>query len=207
MTHTSDALRPSSLPRHGCSINNTEWNESDDDDLKATEVLLAYAWKSFEAAGQHFTRIDTKAGSLAGFVGVSATILVSVSRVILPMCPDHGWIYVSSRCAFALLLTSLFIAFALCLRALYPRRLTQLPQVPIIVGLFFKMDADKRGVRQLQKHIISQIGLAEGSIYEATRQKEGSLRRAASALWSALAFAIICFVSYSIDTIIDAYVR
>jgi hypothetical protein len=188
-------------------MSNTEWDTSDDHDLKATEGLLAYAWKSLESAGQHFTRIDTKAASLAGFVGVSATVLVAVSRAAFPASFVSSCLYITSRFAFFVLLGSLFAAFAFCLLALYPRRIVQLPRIPRLVGIFIRMDADKYALRQLQKHIINQVAVTEGSIYEATRAKERWLQRAAIALWSALAFAIISSLSYIADTTAhpDAY--
>ncbi len=183
----------------------TKWDTSDDHDLNATETLLAYAWKSLESAGQHFTRIDTKAASLAGFVGVSATVLVAVSAFPAPFVTSY--LFVISRFTFFMLLGSLFTAFAFCLLALYPRRIVQLPRIPKLVGLLMRMDADKYAARLLQKQIVNQIAVTEDSIYSATQAKEQWLQRAAIALWSALAFAIFSSVSYAADTTThpDAY--
>jgi len=138
---------------------------------------------------------------------VSATVLVAVSRAAFPAPFVSSCLFVTSRFALFMLLGSLFTAFAFCLLALYPRRIVQLPRVPKLVGLLMRMDADKYASRQLQKQIVNQIAVTEDSIYAATQAKERWLQRAAIALWSALAFAIVSSLSYTADTTThpDAY--
>lgn len=186
-----------------------EWNESDDQDLKTTEALLAYAWKTLDYAAQQFARIDSKAASLAGFVGVSATVLVAVSRAAFPSPDPVSCLYAASRIGLVLLLLSLLLAFAACLCALFPRQLTQLPRIPMLVGMFISSAPTKKGHRTLLKQTINQAAVTEASIYTATARKERWLTKAAIALWFALAFgSISCFLFLS-DTYLhgNAYQR
>lgn len=185
-------------------MSDANWTESDEQDLKTTEALLAYAWKTLDYAAQQFARIDSKAASLAGFVGVSATILVAVSRATFPTPEPVSCLYTASRLGLLSLLLSLLVAFAMCLCALFPRRFTQLPRIPKFVGEFISCAATKQGHRTLLKQIINQAAVTEDSIYSATAIKEGWLRRAAVALLFALSFGTISCFLFTIDTSIHA---
>lgn len=180
------------------------WTDEDEQDLKTTEALLAYAWKTLDYAAQQFARIDSKAASIAGFVGVSATVLVAVTRSAFPSPEPASCLYTASRIGLVLLILSLLVAFAMCLCALFPRQFTQLPRIPRLVGEFIASNATKQTHRMLLKQTINQAALTEESMYSAAGRKEVWLRRAAKALWFALAFGAASCLLFVTDSYIHA---
>jgi hypothetical protein len=51
----------------------------DESDLLSTEAILEYAWKSFQIKLESFDKLDSKAATLAGFIGIIIVMTLSVS--------------------------------------------------------------------------------------------------------------------------------
>jgi|GEM_PF-4751950 len=110
-------LRPCGVSYSGSGGGDKPKQQTPEELEEIAEAVLAYAWQSFNNRVSHFDKLDSKAATLASFVGISISLGVGFAGH-LPPAISVSWV---DKAVAALLLLMLLVALFLFLLALQTR--------------------------------------------------------------------------------------
>ena len=157
-----------------------EWTKEDESDLLSTEAILEYAWKSFQAKKESFDKLDSKAATLAGFIGIIMALSAGLFRtdIFNPKQETIEFIIlaISIKCFYSLLIMILAVSFGYCLATLKVRKIVQPTGTEDMIKYYRNLGSFIKRKPKLLKGMINIIGEAENSFRENNLSKSEYLK-------------------------------
>ena len=167
-------------------------DQRDAADLENTETILEYALGAYQRSVDNFNALDSKASTLAGFIGLILTLAGGLWAVqnnqTSPVEMDISTIFIQfAYCAAVLTLGAAFICCLLTLRA---RKNLMPPLIGDVIARYQELGAPEHRRRKLLKAIIVTMQEAEMHRTTNSQAKSYHLQHATGFLFAALAFGM-----------------
>lgn len=164
-------------------------------DLQNTKHILEYARFSYQLRLDNFDKLDSKAATMAGFIGIVIAISSTVIGSKVLLAPNLSpYTQTFSVFLFASTMLMLFTAFAFCLLALKARPNCNPTNIEGIIRNYRAMGKLIKREKQLLKDLVNTIKLAENNRMANNQTKSSHLQTATNYLFVALGCAIFCYI-------------
>jgi hypothetical protein len=158
-------------------------------DARLTEIAYRHAELAVQRATDHFARLDTKATTLAGIVGLITTVLLSVAANAFQQQRLSSWLVWASAVLFLFSLAMLFISIGYCISALRVRDIQDVPLIRDVLEGVRLLDRRPGDDVLLKKRLLIPLSRVDHGFAIAAQQKATRLQRATS--WLAAAFVAL----------------
>jgi hypothetical protein len=176
----------------------------DESDLLSTEAILEYAWKSFQIKLESFDKLDSKAATLAGFIGIIIALSVGLLKtdIFYPTKENMEFIIlsISIRCFYLLVVMTLSVSFGYCLATLKVRKVLEPTSIEDMIKHYCSLGDINRRKRQLLKDMIKAIRNAENDFRKNNISKSMCLEKATNWLIYSLCIGLLGYLWYQIYT-------
>lgn len=163
-----------------------------------SELMLDYAWRSFDRATNYFARIETKATTMAGLVGVMLTIVAACASQIFPNATfGIGKITIIAQSLYLIGVGCLICAFLLCAYSLRLLGTWEIPDTKDIIATRQSLEVHADAGDQFRRQVIGYLANAASSYYDVAAKKKQTVRHVGTTLMigvSVFAAAGVCFV-------------
>jgi hypothetical protein len=178
-----------------------------DIDARLTDVAYQHAQFAVQRSTEHFARLDTKATTLSGIVGVITTVLLAVAPSAFWHAISLSRFLLASAVFIVIALASLFGSMGFCIAALRIRQVQDVPSIREVLEALRTFERNRGDDIVLKKRLLLPLSRVDyGFAFEA-QQKAHHLRVATNWLivaFIALALAGLCF---TVDLSIELYGR
>ncbi len=176
-------------------------------DALLTEIAYRHAELAVGRSTEHFARLDTKATTLTGVVGLITTILVTVAATGFRREAFSSWLMVASALLMIICLVLLFVSMAYCLAALHVRGIQDVPLTREVLAALLSFDRRPGDDVQLKKRLLLPLSRVDYAFAFESRQKATHLRAATNWLCAAFIALALAGLCYTIDRSIQIYER
>ena len=146
-------------------------------DTRLADLVYDYAWRNVERSTEYFGRIDTKATTLTGIVGVTLTILVSSAGVAFPEARWGDGLAMIAQAAYALSVVSFLVSLAWGIVALSLRDTTDIPFIRDLIAEYRASQRHPHDEVQMKKRISQRLSNVDYSYCFQVSRKIVSIRR------------------------------
>ncbi len=171
-----------------------EQQYSDDvEDNHCTEDLLSYSWESYRRHIDNFDKLDSKAATLAGFVGVIIALAAGRTDSIIDF-PLSTFLSVAAFFLYVILLLLLAASFLFCMLVLRARQIENPTTISDMIRHYRSLGTIGIRRRRLLKDMIKTISIAENSFRRNNRDKSRHLQQATKFLIASLMVGVCAYV-------------
>jgi len=166
-------------------------------DFGCSERLLDYALASYQRQLDNFDKLDTKAATFAGFIGVILAISVGFLEPTASVPDQHLFSVLClllSRVSYSTAVLTLAVAFTFCLCTLKARPNVQPASVQDMIGHYRGLRPIRAREKQLVKDMTKTLAEAETNRDQNNHSKSKFLQRATTFLFVALALGMLGYL-------------
>jgi hypothetical protein len=178
-----------------------DWTD-DEHDLRSTEAILDYAWRSYQIKQEAFDKLDSKATTLAGFIGIIIALSGGLLSKTMFSSADGRLQFVilavSARCFYSLVMMTLAVSFGYCLATLKIRRVLEPTAIKDIVAHYRTLGPLKGRKRKLLKDMIKTIRESENDFRKSNVSKSIYLQKAMNWLIYSLCIGLLGYIWYQV---------
>lgn len=172
----------------------------DEKDIRCTEDILAYSWESYSRHIDNFDKLDSKAATLAGFIGV-VLALAATKTDSLADFPISSYVSAGAFSLYTLLLPLLAVSFFFCMLVLRARRIENPTTIEDMIAHYRSLGPLDTRRRRLLKDMVKTISVAENSFRRNNVNKSRHLEHATLVLLLSLVTAVCAYVLTIADRI------
>ena len=177
------------------------WTD-DEHDLRSTEAILDYAWRSYQRKQEAFDKLDSKATTLAGFIGIIIALSGGLLSKTAFSSADEGLQFVilaiSARCFYSLVMMTLAVSFGYCLATLKIRRVFEPTSIKDMIAHYRTLGPLKTRKRKLLKDMIKTIRESENDFRRNNLSKSTYLQKAMNWLIYSLCMGLLGYIWYQV---------
>lgn len=161
-------------------------------DLQNTETILEYAFGAYQRSVDNFNALDSKASTLAGFIGLILTLAGGLWAVRnnQPSAVAANISALSIQIAYSATVLTLAAAFLCCLLTLRARKNLLPPLTGDVISRYQNLGAPEHRRRKLLKILIVTLQEAEKHRAINNQAKSSHLQRATGFLFLAVTFGM-----------------
>lgn len=170
-----------------------------------SEVLLDTCWKSLERATNHFEKLDGKAGSLGGFVGVMLTVVLTISPNVF--VGGHFQFGFALFAQLLYLVATVLLAVSLyhCTRVMNLREVQEVPLALDTVKTAHGLNSSPTVDSEFRYRLASLVAAASDDHHVVSRDKMKFLKLANTTLVWAVGVIIAAGLSFALHMTLKTY--
>jgi hypothetical protein len=178
-----------------------------DTDARLADLVYDYSWRSVERSTEYFTRIDTKATTLTGIVGVILTILLSSADAAFPEGRWSNGPALFAQAAYALSAIFLVVSLARGIEALSLRDTKDIPFIRDLIAEYKSFLRRPQDDIQIKKKISQRLSKVDYSYCFQVSRKIVAIRKSTRFLALGLLCLAVSIILALLSITLNSYAR
>lgn len=182
-------------------------------EVSLADFLYEYSWEYFQRSTDHFSKLDAKAASLGGFIGVMLTVVLTLAPSVFPGAKFQSNLGLVSQVLY--IASSILLAKALyhCINALKLRKIEDCPKALELIEKSKQLGesqeeavSGKRIEVKLKRKVAEHLAKAGQQFQEQANSKENALKWTNATMIGGIASLIGAGAIFVVHIIINHYV-